>query len=236
MYFGGVILNIRGISKEVLAAIMPISITILILQFTLIHMSTDVFINFIVGVILTIVGFILFLIGIKISLSPIGELMGNSLMSKAKLWLIISFGIAIGFAVTIAEPGVQILAKQIDYESGGAIPKDILTITISIGVGIFLALALLRTIFKVSIIKIIIGCYILIFLLAIIAPLEFFAISFDASGVTTGPMTVPFILSLGTGMTAIQGSRNSSHDSLGLVALASIGPILSMLLLGVIYR
>ncbi len=233
---GGVTLNIKEITKEVLMAIMPITITILILQFTFIDMPTQVLINFIFGVFLTVVGFILFFIGTKISLLPIGELMGKALMSKANLWLIISFGIAIGFAVTVAEPGVQILSTQIDAVSGGTISRNILLFVISLGVGLFLALAMLRIIFRVSIIKIILYSYILIFLLALITPTEFFAISFDASGVTTGPMAVPFILALGSGMTAMQGARKSSHDSLGLVALASIGPILTILLLGVLYR
>ena len=229
-------MGIKDTLSEVLHSILPVTVVIFLLQITLVHLPWSTFITFLLSVVMTIVGLIFFLIGVKESLLTIGELVGTSLFKSGKLWFVIAFGIAVGFAVTVAEPGVQVLANQVTAVSQGAVSRYLLVAVVSLGVGIFLALALLRIIFKVPILLLLGGGYILALILAPFSAKEFFAVAFDAGGATTGPVTVPFILSLGVGISTIRGSRAASEDSFGFVGLASVGPILAVLLLGVIFR
>ena len=228
-------MNFKETIIEVLQAILPITIAVFLLQFTIIRLPIREFMIFLFGVVLTFSGFILFLIGVRYSLLPIGEEFGIFLMKNENLWLVIGLGIALGFAVTISEPGLQILADQVMDVSNGEIPKSLLMVTVSLGLGIFLALSLVRIIYKISLRIILLGSYILVFLLAIFSSPNFFAVSFDAGGVTTGPMTVPFILAFGVGMSSVSGAKTTSGDSFGFVGLASVGPILSVLILGMIF-
>lgn len=229
-------MNIKETIKEVLYAIFPITVVIIILQFTIIWLPMEDFISFLLGVLFTVTGFMLFLIGVRVSLLPIGEAFGVSLMKSGNIWFLLSFGIALGFAVTVAEPGLQILANQIADVSHEAIPKFLLIFAVSLGLGIFLAFSLLRIVYRISLRVMLLCGYILVFVLAFFSPIDFFAVSFDAGGVTTGPMTVPFILALGVGMSSVSGLKSASADSFGFVGLASIGPILAVLILGMIYR
>ncbi|MDD4289038.1 MAG: DUF1538 domain-containing protein [Atribacterota bacterium] len=228
-------MNIKDTMMEVLQALLPITLAVFLLQFTIIRLPIREFMLFLFGVVLTFSGFTLFLIGVRYSLLPIGEEFGVVLMKNENLWLWIGLGITLGFAVTISEPGLQVLADQVMNVSNGEIPKSLLMITVSLGLGIFLALSLIRIIFKVSLRIILLGSYILVFLLAIFSSPNFFAVSFDAGGVTTGPMTVPFILAFGVGMSSVSGAKTTSGDSFGFVGLASVGPVLSVLILGIIF-
>lgn len=228
-------MNIKDTMMEVLQALLPITLAVFLLQFTIIRLPIREFMLFLFGVLLTFSGFTLFLIGVRYSLLPIGEEFGVVLMKNENLWLWIGLGITLGFAVTISEPGLQVLADQVMNVSNGEIPKSLLMITVSLGLGIFLALSLIRIIFKVSLRIILLGSYILVFLLAIFSSPNFFAVSFDAGGVTTGPMTVPFILAFGVGMSSVSGAKTTSGDSFGFVGLASVGPVLSVLILGMIF-
>ncbi|MDD4363338.1 MAG: DUF1538 domain-containing protein [Atribacterota bacterium] len=229
-------MNPKEVIREVLFAILPITVVIAILQFTVIWLPISDFLNFLLGALLAFLGFTLFLIGVRVSLLPIGEAFGVSLMKNESIWFLIGLSVCLGFSVTIAEPGLQILADQIDSVSNGVIPKNLLVIIVSLGVGLFLSLALLRIIYKIPLRFLLIGGYIIVFTLALFAPPSFFAVAFDAGGATTGPMTVPFILALGVGMSSISGSKTASADSFGFVGLASIGPIISVLILGIIYQ
>ena len=228
-------MNIKDTMMEVLQALLPITLAVFLLQFTIIRLPIREFMLFLFGVVLTFSGFTLFLIGVRYSLLPIGEEFGVVLMKNENLWLWIGLGITLGFAVTISEPGLQVLADQVMDVSNGEIPKSLLMITVSLGLGIFLALSLIRIIFKVSLRIILLGSYILVFLLAIFSSPNFFAVSFDAGGVTTGPMTVPFILAFGVGMSSVSGAKTTSGDSFGFVGVASVGPVLSVLILGIIF-
>ncbi|MGI6324458.1 MAG: DUF1538 domain-containing protein [Bacilli bacterium] len=229
-------MNIKGTIKEVVFSIIPIALIILILNYLIVKMPSAVIVNFILGLILTILGLILFLIGINVSLLPIGQLMGSSLMKKVNIKFIIAVSLAIGFVLTFAEPGVQVLADQIQEVSRGELSKYLITIVTSLGLSIFLVIAILRMIFNISIKKLLLISYIIIFIICLFTPEAFFTIAFDASGATTGPVTVPFVLALGAGLTAVQGTRKSSHDAFGIIGLASVGPILAILLLGVIIK
>ncbi|SET53889.1 Protein of unknown function [Oceanobacillus limi] len=227
--------SIKETIIEVVYSILPLTVVITILQFTLIWLPTEVFIQFLIGVVLVGLGLVLFLLGVNIGLQPVGEMIGSALSKTKKLWMIVLFGVVLGIVVTIAEPDVRVLSSQIDNVSGGAIPKSVLILSVALGVGIFVGLAMLRIIFNISIVYILITGYGFIFLLAVFTPSTYVPISFDSGGVTTGPLTVPFILALGVGVASVLRGKTASKDGFGLIALASIGPVLSVLLLGVIY-
>ncbi|WP_404452086.1 DUF1538 domain-containing protein [Virgibacillus necropolis] len=227
--------NIRETIFEVVYSILPITLVITALQFTLVWLPMETFLQFLAGVVFVGIGLILFLLGVNVGLLPVGEMIGSALSKTKKVWVIVFFGFLLGVVVTIAEPDVQVLARQIDQVSNGEIPRSILILAVALGVGIFVGLAMVRIIFNINIVYILAISYGVIFLLAAFTPPHFVPISFDSGGVTTGPLTVPFILALGVGVTSVMRGKSSSRDSFGLVALASIGPILSVLLLGVIY-
>ncbi|HLR61900.1 MAG TPA: DUF1538 domain-containing protein [Lentibacillus sp.] len=227
--------NIKDTVFEVIYSILPIALVITALQFTIIWLPMEAFVQFLIGVLFVGIGLILFLLGVNIGLLPVGEMVGSALSKTKKLWVIVLFGFLLGAVVTFAEPDVRVLSSQIDDVSGGAIPQIILIMSVAIGVGIFVALAMFRIVFNISIVYLLAGGYALIFLVAAFAPSSFVPISFDAGGVTTGPLTVPFILALGVGVATVIRGKSASSDGFGLVGLASIGPILSVLILGVIY-
>lgn len=229
-------MNIKETVVEVVYAVIPITVLVTIMQFTVGRLPAEVFINFIGGSIMVMLGLIFFLVGTKVGFLPIGELVGTALVSKGKLWIMLFFGFIIGFVITIAEPDVQVLSRQVSIVSDGAISKGVIVAAVALGVGIFVSLGLLRIFLKTPITYLLIGGYALAFIIALFTSPEFLAVAFDAGGVTTGPMTVPFILALGVGVASVTGNKSSSNDSFGLVALASIGPILAVLLMGVFYR
>ncbi|WP_096198906.1 DUF1538 domain-containing protein [Bacillus sp. FJAT-45350] len=227
--------NIMDTVKEVVYAVIPISLVVIILQFTLIGMPMEMFMQFIVGVVMVSIGLILFLLGVHIGLLPIGEMIGSALPKMGKAWLVIFFGFLLGFVATVAEPDVRVLAMQVDLVSDGVVSRNLLIYTVALGVAIFVGLAMLRILLNIPITYMLVVGYGLVFLLAAFTPAHFIPISFDAGGVTTGPMTVPFILALGVGVASVLRGKSASSDGFGLVALASIGPILAVLVLGVIY-
>lgn len=229
-------MNIKDTAKEVFLAVAPIAALVILLQVTLARLPAEVFIKFIGGAVLVMLGLTLFLLGVNVGFLPIGEMIGSSLVTKGKLWLILVAGFVLGFVVTVAEPDVQVLAQQVDSVTNGSISKLAVVSFIALGVGIFVALALLRIFLDIPIKYLFIAGYILAFAVALFSVPEFVPVAFDSGGVTTGPMTVPFILALGVGVASVIGKKNASGDSFGLVGLASLGPILAVLLMGVFYR
>ncbi|WP_404456123.1 DUF1538 domain-containing protein [Oceanobacillus kapialis] len=221
--------------KEVLLSILPITIVILLLQLFIIQLPVTQFMPFLFGVLIIGAGLVLFLLGVNMSLLPVGEMIGSALPRTNKVWVVVWVGFLLGIVVTIAEPDVRVLSSQVDLVSGGTIPKAVLLLSVSLGVGIFISLAILRIIFQLNFVILLIAGYSIVFLLASFTPPSYIPISFDAGGVTTGPMTVPFIMALGVGVASVMKRNTVSKDAFGLVALASIGPIIAVLLLGVIY-
>ncbi|MFU0789529.1 DUF1538 domain-containing protein [Virgibacillus proomii] len=227
--------NIKDTIIEVIQSILPITIVITILQFTLIWLPTETFLQFLIGVGMVGFGLILFLLGVNIGLLPVGEMIGSALSKTKSIWLIVIFGFLLGVVVTIAEPDVRVLSTQVDQVSNGSISKSVLILAVALGVGIFVALSMIRIVFSIPITYMLAGGYGIIFLLAAFTPTTFVPLSFDSGGVTTGPLTVPFIMALGVGVASVLKGKTASQDGFGLVALASIGPIISVLILGVIY-
>jgi hypothetical protein len=222
---------------EVVYAIMPITILVLILQYTLIWLPFSSVLQFLVGVLFVSIGFALFLIGVHIGLLPVGEMIGSALPKTGKVWMILLFSFVLGFAVTVAEPDVHVLSGYVDQVSNGEIDKWSLIIPVALGLGIFVSLSMARIILGISIKWLLFVGYTVVFGLALSPWVseQFIPISFDAGGVTTGPMAVPFILAFGVGIASVLRSDDKSSDGFGLVALASIGPLLAVLILGIVY-
>ncbi|AXJ00520.1 Protein of unknown function (DUF1538) [Cyclonatronum proteinivorum] len=228
---------IKETVKEVVLAVFPIALVIVVLQFSVIHLPMDMFLLFLSGLGMVTFGLILFLLGVHSGLLPVGEMIGSSLPKTGKVWIVLLFSFILGFAITVAEPDVWVLAGYVDTASGGIIPRSSLILTVAVGLAIFVTLSMVRIITGLSINYFLIAGYIVIFAI-IFHPASdayFVPISFDAGGVTTGPMAVPFILAFGVGIASVLKSKTSSQDGFGLVALASIGPVLAVLVLGIIY-
>ncbi|MDL2287840.1 DUF1538 domain-containing protein [Oscillospiraceae bacterium OttesenSCG-928-F05] len=212
------------------------TVVVLVLCFTIAPVSATTIAEFLIGAVFLIVGLAIFLLGADVGVSPMGEMMGSSILKSRKLSVIIVLGFIIGFMVTIAEPDVQVLAKQFDQVTSASISNLMFCIIISCGVGIFLVAGILRTLFRVPLSRVLWVCYLVVFAAAAFTSPNFLPVAFDSGGVTTGPMTVPFILALGIGVTRVIGGKRSEEDSFGLVALSSVGPVLAVLIMGIIFR
>ena len=216
--------------RESLDAVVPVTLIVLVLGMTIVPMELSTLVLFLVGAAFLIVGMGFFTLGADMAMMSIGEQVGTQLTRSKKLWLIVIACFSIGMIVTMAEPDLQVLAGQTP-----AVPDSVLIVTVAVGVGFFLVLSFLRILFAWKLSWMLILFYAAVFILAMFVPDAFLAVAFDSGGVTTGPVTVPFILALGVGLTTVRSDKNADNDSFGLVALCSIGPILSVLILGLIY-
>ncbi len=224
---------IREKFSESFKSVLPIAAIVLALSMTVIEQFTSGFmVLFLVGVAFLVVGMALFTMGAEMSMQPLGATIGSSLSKSGMLWLIAFISFILGIAITISEPDLQILAGQIYGEGGG---KMLLILTVSVGVGVFLAIAVLRIILGINLNIILAVFYAVALVMSFFLPDAFKPIAFDSGGVTTGPMTVPFIMSLGAGVSMAGRKNNDGEaDSFGITALCSIGPIISVIILGII--
>ena len=217
--------------QESLAAVLLIYAIVLILSFTIAPLPTSVLMAFLFGAVLLVVGMMFFSLGAELAMSPMGERVGACITKTRRVGIMLTLGFLLGFLITISEPDLQVLANQVQ-----AVPNMVLIVTVAVGVGLFLCFAMLRMLLSVPLNTMLVGFYIVVFVLAMFVPKDFLAVAFDSGGVTTGPMTVPFIMAMGVGVSAIRSDKHSANDSFGLVALCSIGPILAVLILSLIFR
>lgn len=217
-------------AHEAVWSVLPIMLIVLLLAFTIAPIQTGILAQFLLGGILVIGGMIFFTMGAELSMTPMGERVGGSLLRTKKLWVIVIVGFILGVIITISEPDLQVLAEQVS-----SVPNLVLIMSVALGVGVFLVAALLRILFGIALAPILFIFYTIIVILALFVPKNFLAVAFDSGGVTTGPMTVPFIMALGVGISAIRNDKHAENDSFGLVALCSIGPIIAVLTLGMLY-
>ena len=217
--------------KESLSSVLPITVIVLILSVTLVPLEVGTLALFLTGAVLLIVGLGFFQLGAEMAMTPLGQSVGGQLSKGRHLAPVILICFLMGAIITIAEPDLQVLANQVN-----AVPNQTLIWTVAVGVGIFLVIAVLRIRFQIELRKMLIVFYVLLFLLSFFSPDSFTAVAFDSGGVTTGPMTVPFIMALGVGLSAARSDPDGAEDSFGLVALCSVGPILMVLLLGIFYH
>lgn len=217
--------------RESLTSVLPIVMLVLLICFFIVPVPNSALLSFLFGAVLLIAGMGFFTLGTDMAMTPIGEYVGASMTKSRKIWLIVLVGFLLGVLITIAEPDLQVLAEQVPN-----IPDTALILAVAVGVGLFLIIALLRILLRVRMRILLMIFYVAVFVLAHFVPESFLAVAFDSGGVTTGPMTVPFILALGVGVSAIRSDKDAESDSFGLVALCSIGPILAVMILGLIYQ
>ncbi len=220
--------------KEALVSVLPVTLIVIILNFTpLINLSIDELIVFAISSIFLIIGIGLFNLGADLAMTPMGSHIGSGLTKSKKIGILLSVCFALGFFITIAEPDLSVLAKQVEEIMNGTL----LIVFVGIGVAIFLFIAVLKIIFKKSLSSILMFFYMLLFAICSIVIINgnesFLPLGFDSGGVTTGPITVPFIMALGVGIASSIGGRDSKENSFGLIALCSIGPILAVMILGI---
>lgn len=220
--------------KEAFSSILPITIIVIILNFTLTPLGVPLIIRFIIGAILIIIGLSVFLIGVDIAITPLGSQVGATLAKSNKMWIVVVGGLIVGFFISIAEPGLIILADQVDIVTSGQISSLSILSIVSIGLALMLAMGFVRIVTNTPLYKVLTVLYILVFILALFTPIEFLTIAFDASGATTGILAVPFILALALGVSTMKkDSKASEMDSFGLVAIASVGAIMSVMILSI---
>ncbi len=217
--------------QEATKAVLPIICIVLALCFSIAPISPSILLCFLMGAVLILVGMMFFTLGAEMSMTPMGGRVGSCMTKSRNVWMIILISFLLGFIVTISEPDLQVLAGQVP-----AVPNMVLILSVAVGVGAFLVLALLRMLMTIPLPPLLLGFYLAVFVLAFFIPGDFLSIAFDSGGVTTGPMTVPFIMALGVGVSAIRSDRHAADDSFGLVALCSVGPILAVMILSMIYR
>ncbi|MGN1332403.1 MAG: DUF1538 domain-containing protein [Lachnospiraceae bacterium] len=217
--------------QESLSAVLPITGIVLALSIFLVPLEVGTVVMFFVGAVMLIVGMGMFQLGAEMAMSPLGEGIGVQITKAKKVWIMAGVSLLMGILITIAEPDLQVLSNQVP-----SIPNSTLIITVAIGVGIFLAMAVLRIVLKIDLSILLIILYIGLLFFSFFVPREFLAVAFDSGGVTTGPITVPFIMALGVGLSSVRSDKNASSDSFGLVAMSSIGPILAVMLLGFFFN
>ncbi len=220
--------------REALVSALPITAIVYLMSLTpWFDFSTNELISFTIGAMLLILGIGLFNLGADLAMTPMGTHVGAGLSRQRKLGLLLSVCFVLGMLITIAEPDLQVLAKQV----AGVMNGTVLIVVVGVGVGAFLLVAILRIVFKRTLAEILSIFYMLVFCVALILTEQgkrnLLPLAFDSGGVTTGPITVPFIMALGVGISHVLGDRRSKENSFGLVALCSIGPVLAVLVLGI---
>ena len=228
------LLDFGGLTEklnEAITAVIPIMLIVLFLAFFVVPMPTSILMAFLFGSLMLIVGMTLFSLGAEMAMGPIGSAMGSAITRTKKIWFILLMGFVLGTLITVSEPDLQVLASQIT-----SIPSNVIIVSVAVGTGLFLMLALVRTFLGFPLRYALFISYALVFILLIFTPQNFVAVSFDAGGVTTGPMTVPFIMAFGVGISSFRNDKSAKDDSFGVIAMSSVGPIIAVLILAIIYR
>ncbi len=214
-------------------SVLPIIVLVFVLSFTITPIPSFALISFLFGAVLVMLGLTIFLFGVEIGIGPLGSIIGSSLAKKNVVWIALISVLILGFFVSIAEPDLLVFAKQVDKVTAGQISSYSILMVVSIGLSTLLAFGFFRVLYNIPLYKVLFVLYLLLFGLAFFSSPEFLAISLDASGSTTGILAVPFILSLSVGISMLKkDSKASEKDSFGLVAIASVGAVMSVMILG----
>ena len=217
---------------EAFTSVLPITIIVLIVSVALVPMPAGTILEFLCGAALLIIGMGFFTLGADMAMMPMGEGIGIQFTKTTSLFIVLAISFIMGVVITIAEPDLQVLARQVPSIN----PSIILVLTVALGVGLFLLIAVLRTLLKIRLSALLIVFYVITFAAASFTPSAFVPVAFDSGGVTTGPITVPFILAMGAGVAALRSDKEGASDSFGMVALCSVGPVLAVLLLGIFFK
>jgi len=215
--------------KESFFSVMPITLIIFAIILFFVPTETDVVIKLLISSVLMIFGVAFFSLGADNSMIELGSGVGAALSKRNKLLFMLVTGFIIGFAITVAEPDIMVLAKQV-ADSTSLSSEWVFILTISLGVGILFVLGILRIVFNMKLSILLSICYLIVFVLSFFVPQDFVPIAFDSGSVTTGAISVPFLISFGLGLSAVR-SKRSEDDSFGLIALCSVGPIIAVMIL-----
>lgn len=215
--------------KEALSSVLPVAAIVALLVFAAIPITAGTFLSFLAGTALLVIGMGLFSLGAETSMEKMGEYVGVQMTRSKKILHIVVLSFLVGAMITVSEPDLSVLADQVS-----SVNRYLLILAVGLGVGIFLVLAMLRIVFGIKLSYLLLASYAIVFALLPFVPPNFIPLAFDSGGVTTGPMTVPFIMALGVGAASIRSDKNAEADAFGLVALSSVGPILAVMLIGVI--
>lgn len=226
------VMLVRERLPEVLRAVAPLVAVACVLQVAFVRAPAGLFVQFLVGSALAAVGMVLLFEGIDMGILPMGRFIGAELPKKGSLALILGVAFALGFATTSAEPDVLVLANMVGSVSDGALSGWALVYVVAGGVGLFSALALLRVVYGFSMAYLLAAVYSLMIVLTLLAPARLVPLAYDAGSVTTGVLTAPVVLALALGFSGVFAERSALSDGFGLLGLASVGPIIVMLLLG----
>ena len=218
--------------KESLGSVLPVVLVVLILSVAITPIESGTFLAFVLGCFAVIFGMGLFTLGADNAMTPIGQYISASIVKTKKLWIILPLVFLVGVFITVSEPDLQVLATELE----GTINYYVLLATIGVGVGVFLVIAFLRIVLKIKLRYVLLALYAAVFVMAFFVPRNFVPLAFDSGGVTTGPMSVPFLIAMGTGVAYLRADKSAEDDSFGLTALCSVGPILAVMILGMIFR
>lgn len=221
---------------EALQSLLPLVACAVVLQLTIVHAPLALFVEFLAGSLLALLGLLFLFIGVELGILPMGRFIGAELPRKRSLALICAVAFALGVATTVAEPDVLVLSGQVETQSHGAFSAHALSYVIAGGVGLLAALALWRIVRGHSLRRLLAAAYSVMLLLTLIAPPDLVPLAYDAGSVTTGVLTTPVLLALAFGLSSVIAGRSAVADGFSLLGLASIGPIFAILLLGVLMR
>lgn len=224
----------RETFNEVFKSTAPIVGLLILLKLTLLEFDGESVAVVVLGSAMALAGLVLFLMGARVGIIPFGERLGGKIPEYGSLILLLVFGVIVGLSITVAEPNVRVMEVQVDLAAPGFLPDGALVWAIVAGVAIWTGLGMLRTAFRIPLAYLLLPSYALLFLLMYLAPPEFWAVAFDSGGAATGPLSVPFIMAFNVGVVSVLGRGSDVGNSFGVVALASIGPVIAVLFLGVL--
>jgi hypothetical protein len=228
--------GIDQVFLEVAQALLPLLIFFGVFQVLFLKLPRVYVVNLVRGILIAALGMALFLQGVNVAFLPAGRAIGEAVTGFGHLWLLIPFGFLLGFLATYAEPAVRVLGYQVAESSSGYIRESLIVYTLSVAVALSVALGMARLVYGIPLLSIIIPGYLLVIVLLLFTDRDFVGIAFDSGGVATGPIAVTFLLSLAVGVAAGIEGRNPVVDGFGLIALIALAPILSVLMLGILYR
>lgn len=220
---------------EVVKAVAPLVLVVCLLQVALVHAPLELFLRFLVGSGLAAAGMLLLFLGIDLGILPMGRFIGAELPKRGSILLIVGVAFAIGFATTVAEPDVLVLAGQVDQASRGRLPGQLVVYVVAIGVAAMTAVAIARVVFGWPMRLLVSAAYLVVLVLALVAPADFVPLAFDAGSVTTGLLTAPVVIAVTLGLSSVLSGRSAVSDGFGILGLASVGSIISVMLMGLLW-
>ena len=220
----------------VLLAVVPLAALFLIFQVLFLGLPRREVIRILTGTLIAAAGLFLFLLGVGIGFLPFGTAIGEALAGLPQKWMLVPFGVLLGFVTTWGEPAVRILADQVEEASAGSIRSRLVLLTVCIGVALAVGVGMLRITYGIPLIWIVVPGYLFVLAIMWLSDKDFVSIAIDAGGVATGPLANTFLLALAFGVSSAMGDKDPLVHGLGLVSLIALAPVMSVMMLGLLIR